>query len=211
MLIDNTFFTNTILIPNLGVSIGKVNIDSLIEKECYSFLQSLLGNELYLDLQSNFDEDLNLKSDAPQKWKDLLYGVTYDDKRWNGLIEIGKHFKFSILANYVYLCYIKNTISLTSNNGQISLDPKNASSVNPTAKEVEVWNQIVDKVQETTYGDSPRLSKHRGILFIDWYGNNNQAFVTLTEYLRDFATDFPNPSLVTPEGYPITYKNQLGL
>lgn len=211
MLIDNTFFINKILIPNLGTGIGKVNIKPLIEEKCYSFLRSLLGDKLYIELEAHFDDELNLKADAPLKWKNLLYGTTYDDKIWNGLIEAGKHYKYSILANYVYLCYIKDTVSLTTNNGQVSLETKNATNVSSSTKEVEVWNDIVDKVQESTYYNRPYYSRINGNVFIDWYGKNRVSTVTLIEYLRDNSVDFPNPKLVTPEGYQITYKNQLGL
>lgn len=211
MLIDNTFFTNKILIPNLGVGIGKTNIDALIEEKCYSFLRSLLGQKLYKELLLNLDVNLDLKTDADQKWKDLLYGKEYDDKKWNGLIQTGKHLKYSILADYTYLCYIENTTSLTTNNGQVVLESKNATNVNPTQKQVEVWNGIVDVVQESLQGDKPYLSRIRGVLFVDWYGSNNSSNVTLTEYFNDHSEEFPNPELRTPEGYRIQYKNQLGL
>lgn len=209
MLIDDTFFTKKIQIPNLGVGIGKYNINPLIEQKCYSFLHSLLG-DTYLELKQHFDADLNLKDDAPQKFKDLLYGKEYDNKIWKGLIEKGKFYKFSILANYVFLAYLDETNSLTTNQGQVNIEIKNAEKVSSKQISVDVWNEIVSKVGETKPYKAV-ISNINGVRFVDWYGNNKNTLVNLTEFLKDFKEIYPNPTLLTPEGYNLLYKNTLDL
>lgn len=210
MLINDTFFTKKIQIPNLGTGQGKFNINHLIEQKCYSFLHSLLGNDIYSELKQHFDDDLNLKQDAPQKFKDLLFGKEYDNKIWKGLIEQGKFYKFSILANYVFLAYIDETSSLTTNQGQVNIDIKNAEKVSSKQISVDVWNEIVSKVGEKRPYKAI-ISNINGVRFVDWYGNNNNTLVNLTDFLNDFKEIYPNPTLLTPEGYNLYYKNTLDL
>lgn len=210
MLIDDTFFTNKIQIPNLGTSVGKYNIKPLIELECYAFLESLLGFELYSELELHFDADLNLKDDAPQKWKDLLFGKVYDNKKWKGLIQVGKLTKSSILADWVYINWLENTVSTATNNGQVVIEVKNAVKVDNTPKKVEVWNVIVNKIGEFSYC-KPNVSYHNGIRFTDWFGRSNNNIVSLRDYLNDFKDLYPNPSLTTPDGRELEYINKFGL
>lgn len=210
MLIDNTFFIGKITVPNLGIGQGKFNINPLIERECYSFLQSLLGNEIYFELETHFDDDLNLKDDAPQKFKDLLYGKIYDNKQWKGLIQISKLNKTSVLADWVYLQWLEESISVATNNGQVVIEAKNAIKIDNTPKQVEVWNGIVRKIGEVGYS-KPNISYQGGIRFIDWYGKYNTNTVSLTEFLNDFRDLYPNPTLTTPNGRKLTYINKFGL
>lgn len=211
MIIDSTFFHSKILIPNIGVGIGKINIDPLIEKECYSFLQSLLGYEIYSDLEQHFDTDLNLKTDAPQKYLDLFYGKKYDGKQWKGLIDIKKLGKYSLIADYVWLKWYEDNITLTSTNGQVVLDAKNTMRVNPTDKYVEVWNGMVEKVHGYLGYNKPYVTYKWSIKFTDYYGSRNSQNVNLAEFLNDFKEDYPNPTLLLPDGNVLRIKNTLGL
>ena len=211
MIIDNTFFHSKILIPNIGSGIGKINIEPLIENECYSFLQSLLGNEIYSDLEQYFDTDLSLKTDAPQKYLDLFYGKKYDDKHWKGLIDIKKLGKYSLIADYIWLKWYEDNITLTSTNGQVVLDAKNTMRVNPTDKYVEVWNGLVRKVHGYLGYNKPYVTYKGSIRFTDYYGARNNQNVNLEEFLNDFKEDYPNPTLLLPDGNVLRIKNTLGL
>jgi len=211
MIIDSTFFHGKILIPNLGIGVGKINIEPLIENECYSFLQSLLGYEIYSDLEQHLDSDLNLKPDAPQKYLDLFYGKKYDDKHWRGLIDVKKLGKYSLLADYVWLKWYEDNITLTSTNGQVVLDAKNTMRVNPTDKYVEVWNGLVRKVHGYLGYKKPYVTYKECIKFTDYYGLRNNQNVNLEEFLHDFKDEYPNPTLLLPDGNILRVKNTLGL
>lgn len=213
MIIDNTFFHGEIMIPNIkssGHGSNVANIDALIESECYSFLNSLLGNKVYLDLVQYFDADLNLVDSAPQKYKDLFYGVKYEDKIWKGLIIENKLGKYSILADYVWLKWYENNVSLTAVNGEVVLESKNAININPTEKYIKVWNRLVNKVNGNVTSNKPYIGRHKCTKFVDWYGNQS-VYSTLRQYLNDFKEDFENPTLCLPNGEELTIKNIFGL
>ena len=215
MIIDNTFFHGKIMIPNSndnGIGGKSNNINRLIEDECYAFLNSLLGNEVYTDLTTYFDSNLNLLPTAPQKYLDLFNGVNYgDNKVWSGLVIKKKLGNYSLLADWVWIRWFEDSISLNSNNGQIALEPKNATRINPTEKYVEVWNDLVKKVVGVSYNSRPTVYYKGCIKFTDWYGGCNNGSVSLLDYLSDHSTDFPNVSLTTPNNEPLIIKNIFGL
>lgn len=208
MIIDNTYFVGKILIPNLSNQIAGYNINSLIQDECYSFLASLLGNDIYLDLEKYFDENLDLKTDAPLKYKELLYGKQYDGKTWKGLIIKKGLVKKSILADYVFLKWLEENHIQNSPSGIVNADTKNVSNVNPTEKYVYIWNRIVKYVGISIF--KPYRTIYKGVEFVDYVGKDKSQ-VSLHEFLHDFKEDYPKPQLTTPDGNELRIKNVFGL
>lgn len=214
--IDSTFFIGQINIPNSGETRGDetVNLDHYIEKGCYLFLSHLLGAKLYNDLKANLDSELNLKPTADQKWKDLFYGKTYDDKFFKGLIQEHVTFKSSVLANYVFWYWLKDNLSTTSGIGSIALEAKNAILVSSDSRERDVWNSIVSDVGERVNhnGHYKRVCWVRGTKFIDYFGSNvTDGSVTITQFLLDHSEEYPNPALSAPLGYVYEIQNYLGI
>lgn len=214
--IDSTFFIGQINIPNSKEPRGKegVNIDYYIEKGCYLFLYNLLGHKLYAELKSNLDVDLNLKSDADQKWKDLFYGKTYGDKVFKGLVQNHKTFKTSVLANYVFWYWLKDSLSKVSGVGSITLEAKNAENASSDNRARDIWNSIVLDVGENKVHNNSfkRVYCHNNTKFTDYSGLSNYSNeVTIKQFLLDHSEDYPNPSLQAPLGYVYEVQNWLGL
>lgn len=207
-LIDKTYFQGKINIPNVNEYDGTENVvDSLeisIDKYVPLFLQNVLGTILFNELNP-FVSGVTLNALAPQKWKDLVDGVSYDDgkKVWRGLRYEQGLYKESILAQFVYFNHYQETFS--SGVGQVVDVAKNAINANPTQHLTEVYNTFVEMYQGTCA--HPVASFNNGVLFVDYYGSNNSSgYVSLLQYLQDHSTDFP-----TYSAGEISYKNQLGI
>ena len=211
--IDSTFFTGQINIPNSDEPRG-LDINPWIEKGCYLFLSNLLGAKLYSELRANLDDDLNLKTDAADKWRDLFYGKTYDDKIFKGLVQKHKLFKSSVLANYTFWYWLKDNLEVVSGIGSVVLEGKNAINASSDNRAREVWNDIVLAVVDRSHGNDVRcrVSYIRGVRFEDFYGHNsNDGSVTISQFLQDHADEYPNPSLQAPLGYVYDIQNWLGI
>lgn len=149
MIIDTSYFLKKdVFIPNAVVqpSIGSNTPTSLLqlqaeidEKE-YEFLLSFLGHEQTNELLNQFEVDGSWKSDALQKWKDLVDGV----EEWKGLrYTIGTQ-KNSLIAYYVFFYYLKSDFSNYSTTGVQVAQSENAISQLPNQKQVTAWNKFVN-------------------------------------------------------------------
>lgn len=203
-LIDKTYFQGKINIPNLSEYDGGVDdaFEISVDKYVPMFLQNVLGTVLFTELDS-FIDGVNLDPLAPQKWIDLVDGVSYDDKIWRGLRYEKGLYKESILAYFVYFNHYQETFS--SGVGQVVDIAKNAINANPTQHLTEVYNTFVEMYQGTCA--KPKASFNNGVLFIDYLGTNAESgYVSLLQFLIDKKDDYSTAS--SPS---IEYKNQLGI
>lgn len=210
--IDSTFFVGQISIPNVSDPNG-LNIDTYIEKGCYLFLQSILGAKLFNELKENLDSERNLKADADQKWKDLFFGKQYGDKVFLGLIQEEVTYSQSVMADYVFTYWLKNSLSKITGIGNVALEGKNAKNVNSSPIYRAVWNSICESVgiDHVHNHGHKTVSYIHGVRYTDYSGSSNSGLVTIKEFLLDHSEDYPNPSLSAPTGERWEVINYLGL
>jgi hypothetical protein len=207
-LIDKTYFLKSISVPNTEEPTGDASteLDMSIDRYARQFLQVSLGNVLFTDLDSYI---INGELDvlAPQKWLDLVNGVSYTkdgvDYVWQGLkYELGLY-KVSILAYYTYVNHYQNTVNSTL--GQVGIDPKNGMVVNPTEHLISVWNEFVEMYQGANCSNSV-TSYYNGVLFTDYYQFKENGYVSYLQFLednKDVYEDF--------KANVINFKNSLGI
>ncbi len=190
-IIDETYFTNDLSIPNLNEmdSDNLTILERYIDKYARELMQLVLGYELYKDFDAN-------KLTA-QKWIDLINGKEYtkDGKlyKWKGLKYTDGIYKHSILAKYVFFNWYRENVTITTQTGEKIVNAQNSISVNSNQKLVSVWNSFINEYQNrTTF--APKVYQSRNNVIVDWFGSDNQ-FVTLTEFILDNETDYLEPNL----------------
>lgn len=230
-IIDDTYFNAPKRsIPNLDEADSKafVELELLIDEKCRLLLQGFLTPTQFQEFNGYLvegmfptdaeptpedpDEELPDVVYIPQKWIDLVNGVTYSkndiDLVWRGLIYSLGTSKQSLLADYVYSFFLESQASYMTGVGDAKGNPKGANSVNPTQRYVSVWNDFVKAYQ----GESVRCSDWTyGI--VEWRlingsypSNRNANEVSLIQFLSDKNEDYPNNNRKFFE-----VKNQLGL
>lgn len=148
MLIDISYFTGEINIPNTDKRVNSYNADiARYEKE---ILLSLLGYELYTD----FIAGLAAPDPIDQKWLNLRDGVEYDFEyrgntikmKWGGLINADK---ISLIAYYCYYKIRKRDVSLTTSVNEVRGKLENSETVNETRKIINSYRLMLDLYGET--------------------------------------------------------------
>ena len=203
MIIDTSYFLkkdvfipNAVAQPSIGsntpTSVSQLNAE--IDQREYEFTLSFLGDAQNTELYNQFNEDGTWKDDALQKWKDLVEGVEFEGKKWNGLrYTIGTQ-KISIIAYYVYFFYLKEDFATYSTTGIQVAQSENAISQLPNEKQASAWNKFVNmydggNIQERNYS----FSRNWNGLMLRWSsGERNQ--VSLLDFIRanqeDYNTNF---------------------
>ncbi len=192
-LIDasNTYFKGQIAISNLTEPNSHVaeSLNLCIEERVRLLLQNLLGNVLFAELDSNVTNGV-LDADAPQKWKDLVDGVTYTVSGksyvWGGLK--------TLLAFFVYHEF-KSDLLLKDD----TIQPKNVTVNNPNSHLVSIWNQFI-----SMYQSGISCSNVRNYYFV-----LENGYVSCVRYILDKESDFPDASKYYFPNSP--YSNTLGV
>ena len=211
-LIDASYFNRETAIPNVNELQGNASTELtlFIDDKVRLLLQNVLGFELFTDLDSDITNGV-LKTDAEQKWKNLVNGVTYTKEgkqyRWKGLLYTEGTFKSSLLADYVYYFWLENEVSNMTGVGEVVQVSKNAVSVNSTQRLIKTWNRFVNAVNGgEIYGRRGVSYLHNGVLVTDWMNGVSSNYVDLFTFLKENQTDYPNAPFTCFE-----YKNQFGL
>lgn len=143
----------------------------------------------------------------PQKWIDLVNGVTYEsndvDLVWNGLIYSKGTYKGSVIADYVYSYWLETQVSYMTGVGDAKGQPKGAILVNPTQRYVNAWNEFVKGYQSDLNGNCYPYDI-RWLWLRKDYVNTNE--VSLTKFITDHSEDYTKK-----DWYFFEAKNQLGL
>lgn len=191
-LINTEYFTGKYEIPDINESHtgGADLLTQFIDTEVPFFMQNLLGLELFKEFDSYMTDGV-LQVDAPQKWLDLVNGVEYDGKKWNGLIYTIGNYQKSLLTNYIWARYFieKNRIDGNGNSNVIAT--KNAVNGNPANQYYPIWNEFVSQVcfvplYYSEYYDFPNYPNY------PYYGSFQSDFVTLNQFLYDNRDNYPN-------------------
>lgn len=193
MIINSSYFVGDIYLSQVGLNASMhVNnnerLQSFIDKYEPKILIKALGRRLYNEFISNLQEDGTVKTDADQKWNDLLNGAEYEKGGvtyyWRGLVDDNK----SLIAYYVYYHYVNENIEQQTTLGTVKADAKNSSSASAIPTVVEAWRNLYDWYM----GDNqftPQVYYHRGFYVEDWYSGNNSKEVSLYKFLSDNAYD----------------------
>ena len=188
-LIDESYFNKNLFIPNINEFGDSLNdLESYIDEYVPQLLRSVLGVELFADFEAN--------QPLEPKWANLLNGVEYGDGfKWLGLLKVNGISKRSLLANYVFFFWLKDKISQNTGLGAKVSGVENTNSVSSVNKLVEVWNEFVNE-----YGGTcsyfPDVYYKGGYTVVDWFtGSQASNYVSLTQFLLDNPTDYPNPQL----------------
>lgn len=152
MIIDRTYFTGPLVIPQLGSIPVQDTVDDYISIYEPELLSKALGesladalNQAIEDLGSGSDEDLD------QRWKDLLNGVSFTNTsdrpaKWVGLAPVDKK-PGGPVAAFVWFHYTRDTAAQNSGVGVVSATAENAVNVSPTFKLSQAWNTMAKQVQ----------------------------------------------------------------
>lgn len=211
-LIDGTYFIRELSIPNVNEMQTDVsdNLEMLVDEKVRLFLQVVLGFELYQSLDGDIDNG-TLKSDAAQRWKDLVNGKTYNDgsKRWNGLLQVSGTYKKSLLANFVFHDWLMGNTTSVSGVGEVNIKAKNASLVVPNQRLSTVWNGFIEMYQGYRNTEFITVEQGHGAMYMDWLQMPESplsSLVSMVQFIRDHSNDYPGALLPI---YPMS--NKFGL
>lgn len=203
MLIDKTYFQADISIPNqTEEQFDDDLVQILIESKSVSLLESILGHDNMLSLQSNLETNqIDLKPDADQKWINLVEGTSYtkDNQKfyYRGLRQQGELYKTSIIADFVFCEWLRQTRSQQTGIGEAVINAQNATNVSSTSKLVTIWNRFICEYGGKYY---PKVIRYcvGGVPFNDYFNGGNANNVSLTQYLRHFEDLYPDCPLELP-------------
>lgn len=138
MIIDYSYFTGKINLPQTGNTPGRTEVENFIETYETEYLQRVLGYELW----KAFTEGIEGSGPIDQRWTDLLQGkdFTYQSytRHWNGF-----EAKPSPVSQYVYYKYMEDHALDTVLVGTSTGATDNATRVAPMPKMVDAWNEMV--------------------------------------------------------------------
>lgn len=195
MIIDTSYFLNkSVFIPNAvkQPSIGGNTPDAVSqlteeinEKEAKLLIMAL-GYEQYLELSEQFETNGEWKSDALDKWKELVDGVTYGEKRWNGLRYTLGTKKISLIAYYVFFYYLGEDFTSYTTTGVQSPDAENSTKQTPNHKQAGAWNTFVKMYNGSKLcSTQPSYFSNWNGHGIQWRGNTDANEVDLYEFLSN--------------------------
>lgn len=206
-IISNTYFVNDLFIPQavakpaLGTSPNNVaEVNDCINTVEREVLLNALGLTLYNELQ----DALPIVTLSDQKWKDLVNGVEYDGKVWDGLAN-----SKSLLAYAVYFNFLDDNSSYWTTTGVVKAESENASNVTPFYKISKAYQTFIRKYQ-SGFCIEPYRALIDGWLYTDYYAEHKDVNVSLFEFLRDKASIY-NWSEEKFKHYNPTSKNTFGL
>lgn len=222
-IIDDTYFKSLNReIPNLDEADSRAfaELERIIDEKCRLLLFDFLSVEQFQEFDSYLVDGLfpenaqpypMLPNYVPQKWIDLVNGVTYQandvDLIWSGLIYEKGTYKGSLLADYVYSFWLEGMASYMTGVGDAKANPKGATLVNPTQRYVNTWNKFVEQYQGNNWYGSYNVWEFGGMFYNVFplcYKKNSE--VSLLQFLSDKNEDYPNDNRKVFE-----VKNQLGL
>lgn len=225
-LIDKTYFEQWNLIPNVNEpdpnNRTSEDLDSTIQQVEKDVLSYAFGWKMWEDFSQFIKDDGGLEVSAPQNYKDIVGGKTYQktingepkDCFWKGLLETSP--KSSLLADFVYYTYKVHNATMTTEFGEASVDGKVGNKASITPKVIKAYNQFVRKFNGGvksfpngyTMEGNPYWFINGGV---DYYGIcDTYGEVSLMRFLLDNKDSYP---LLDTEikrfGTPI--KNEFGL
>ena len=177
MLIDKSYFTGKINIPNLeqdtvnpDLITNNNSFDRLIKEYTFKYLVDVFGFKVANEILDEVEPDGTVKASAEQKYKDLINGVD----KWRGLRYEVQGVKYSQIAYYVYCQWVyENQTQLTDIGNTID----NAEKANV----VNSWNKFNDAWREMHLLREPE----HFYSVQNYYFRNKQDIYTLYDYISE--------------------------
>lgn len=161
--------------PNTATPNSRAGVLELINEVEKDVLLNSLGLDLYNELLAAL---VDLPS-ADQKWKDLVNGVEYDGKIWEGLDNTK-----SLLLYAVYTLFIMNNSDHLTALGVAKSKVENANITTNVTKVSYAWQKFLSKYQDGCLAE-PLVYSDSGYTFTDYYGTNDNIKRSLYQYLND--------------------------
>ncbi len=141
-LIDETYFVSDISLPGQVLEGTYANITNYISKYERKALINLLGYDLYKELKAEID------AGEYTDWGGLVNGAefTTDDGytvKWEGLINDNKE---SLIAYFVYVHYMRDNVTHTSQSGEVRQAVENATRLAGAQKVAYAYNRYSELV-----------------------------------------------------------------
>lgn len=194
MIIDTSYFQyKPVYIPNAtaqpnvftegsGTPTAVSQLQQYIDDKEYQLLLNALGYEQLTELLGQFTETGEWKTDALQKWIDLVDGK----EEWMGLRYTYGSNKISLISYYVYFYYLKDDWKQYNTTGIQVAKSENAESIQPNDNQVKAWNTFVKMYNGLINGYG------RPIFFHNWNGtglmwgtgNVNKNDVSLYDFMQ---------------------------
>lgn len=206
MLIDETFFERSIMIPNVEEPTPNNRTANVLAETIEICEDEVLSYAFGVPMWKDFKEVYKTNPDTiSQVYKDILKGKTYtkDDKEyyWKGLIDYD--LKKSLLADYTYYVYQTANVTQQTEFGQSSANVKVGEKASSTPKIIKAWNEFLFQLQGesvqnvsgyTQEGNPFRVISNRlvngyGISYYNEYAGNNE--VSLMKFLDDNRSSYP--------------------
>jgi hypothetical protein len=138
-LIDVTYFTGEINIPNTGQTVIAEKLEGFINKYETKILDIVLGYPLRKEFLNGYTAPT-----PAQKWVDMAEGVEYtlNDKpvKWQGILN--KTDKESLIALYVYYWYMRDSHTTTTNSGERANKVENSEASISSWKLSRAWTEL---------------------------------------------------------------------
>ena len=146
MLIDETFFERSIMIPNVEEPTPNNRTANVLAETIEICEDEVLSYAFGVPMWKDFKEEYKDNPDTiSQVYKDILKGKTYtkDDKEyyWKGLIDYD--LKKSLLADYTYYVYQTANVTQQTEFGQSSANVKVGEKASSTPKIIKAWNEFL--------------------------------------------------------------------
>lgn len=226
MLLDNTYFEQWNLIPNLSEpepnNRTSEDLDLTIQQVEKNVLSYAFGFEMWNDFKQYIAENGGLKDDAPANYLMIVNGINYtkevngklQHRYWLGLLETNP--KASLLADFVYYTYKTNNATQTTEFGEAAVTTKIGSKASITPKTTKAYNSFVTKLNGGIKSFPNGYTQECNPFWIinggvDYYGvRETSGPVSLMRFLLDNKVDYPLlDSDIRRFGTPI--KNEFGL
>ena len=206
-LIDETYFIREYSIPNITEAQTEAynDLELFVDDYARQLLRNLLGDVLFTELDTYIIDGVFVESGTPQKWINLVKGCEYNDKVWLGILQENGLFKKSIITPFVYSHWLLSKVSEMTGIGDVKLQGQNVNQVNPTQRIISTWNEFVEQYQGSC-NNYPKVYFKGFTQVIDWLDNINDNNVSLTQFVSENSTDYPDAKLKMYD-----FKNQLGV
>lgn len=135
--IDTSYFSEPIAIPQIENEAVAAAVNKLLDHADVELLERLLGTPLYILYTAGIVA-------STQIYKDIRDGKAYLTFKWWGLKFTQGTVKKSLIANYVYFHYVRNSHTVLTGTGAKTLKTENAVESSPWFKLVKAWNEMVD-------------------------------------------------------------------
>jgi len=165
--------------PTTVSTVASPNTHSALETMITKVEKDVLINALGLDIYNELQTALNDLANADIKWRDLVDGVEYDGKVWEGLSN-----DYSLLAYAIYYTFINQNTQFNTAVGVAQVQSENSSIVNPAYKLTNALNEFITKYQKG-FLNHPLITYKGAVQFIDWCNSDKEVYVSLYRFLND--------------------------